>query len=63
MADRVHAELNRMLPQKAVVQKSAGREPLGDDRIVFEFPVGHPAPEKVASQLQKSDGHQGQNRY
>ena len=51
MADRIHAELDRLLPQKEVVQKSAGRKPLGDDRIVFEFPVGHLAPEKVAPQI------------
>jgi ParB-like nuclease domain len=53
MADRIHAELSRLLPQKPRTQKTAGRETSGDDRNVFEFPIGHPAPAKVARQLGK----------
>jgi hypothetical protein len=34
MADRIHAELSRLLPQKAGAQKTAGREASGDDRNV-----------------------------
>jgi hypothetical protein len=53
MADRIHEGLGRVFPQKTRAQKSA-REASGDDRNVFEFPIGHSAPAKVAGQLRKS---------
>jgi hypothetical protein len=48
MADRIRTELGRLLPQTTGAQETADREASGDDRNVFEFPIGHPAPAKVA---------------
>jgi hypothetical protein len=55
MADRIHKELGRLLPQKTCTQKTAGREASGDDRNVFH-PIGHTAPAKVARQIRKRAG-------
>jgi ParB-like nuclease domain len=63
IADRIHAELTCLFPQKTDVQKTAGREASGDDPNIFKFPIGRPAPAKAARHLRKSDGHQGPNRY
>jgi hypothetical protein len=52
MADRIQAELSCRLPQKASAKKTAGRQASGD-RNVFEFPIGHPAPEKGVGQMRK----------
>jgi hypothetical protein len=51
MADRIQAELSRLLPHKSAAQKTNGadREAPGDDRNVFEFPIG-----QQAHQLRKS---------
>jgi hypothetical protein len=53
MADRIYAELSRLLPETTGAQETADREASGDDRNVFEFPIGHPAPAKVARRLGK----------
>jgi len=52
MADRIHAELNCRLPQKANAQKATDQQGPGD-RNVFEFQIGHSAPAKDANQMRK----------
>jgi hypothetical protein len=45
MADRIHAELKCLLPEKLGAPTAAGhRIAPSDDRKIFEFPIGHPAP-------------------
>jgi hypothetical protein len=56
MADRIRAELNRLLPHGAAAQRNVRDrvDPSGSDRNVYEFPVGHSAPAKVPRKLRKS---------
>jgi ParB-like nuclease domain len=51
MADRIRAEVSRLLPRKTTI---ADREVSGGDRNICEFPIGHPASAKVAQHLPKS---------
>jgi hypothetical protein len=45
MVDRIHAELKGRLPDKTGAPTATGhRIAPSDDRNVFEFPIGHPAP-------------------
>jgi hypothetical protein len=48
MADRIHAELSRVFPQRTKTQKSARQDASSDDGNVFEFPIGHADSTKVA---------------
>ena len=52
ITDRIRKDLGRVLPEKTVVKKTAGQEASGA-RNLFEFPIGHSAPAKVAGQLPK----------
>jgi hypothetical protein len=49
MADRIHAELKGLLPEKTGAPTATGRRMArSDDRNVFEFPIGHPAPTRAS---------------
>jgi len=45
MADRIHAELTRLLPDKTCAPTAArNRTALSDDQNVVDFPIGNSAP-------------------
>ena len=52
MVDRIREGLNRLPPRKTVTQNSARQEASGNDRNVFEFPIGAtpkpPGPRPIA---------------
>jgi ParB-like nuclease domain len=50
MADRIQAELSRLLPQKTGAQRTAGSMACPDKRNIVEFPNGHPASGHVAGE-------------
>jgi hypothetical protein len=50
MVERIHAELYRVFPQKMKTKESARLQASGENRNVFEIPIGHAESTKVARQ-------------
>jgi hypothetical protein len=44
IAELIHSELSRALPQKTGVPKTGGRRASNDKRNALEFSIGQPAP-------------------